>query len=61
MLDGRGEEALGKPRGSYVTLTLEGLAGREEGIFQTSPATARTARWKMPSSRPARPSRVRVT
>lgn len=34
VLDGRGEEALGKPRGSYVTLTLEGLAGREEGIFQ---------------------------
>lgn len=34
VLDQRGEEALGKPRGSYVTLTLEGLAGREEGIFQ---------------------------
>lgn len=34
VLDGRGEEALGKPCGSYVTLTLEGLAGREEGIFQ---------------------------
>ena len=34
VLDGRGEEALGKPRGAYVTLTLEGLAGREEGIFQ---------------------------
>ncbi len=34
VLDSRGEEALGKPRGSYVTLTLEGLAGREEGIFQ---------------------------
>ena len=34
VLDARGEEALGKPRGSYVTLTLEGLASREEGIFQ---------------------------
>ena len=34
ILDGRGEEALGKPRGTYVTLTLEGLASREEGIFQ---------------------------
>lgn len=34
VLDGRGESALGKPRGSYVTLTLEGLAGREEGVFQ---------------------------
>ena len=34
VLDRRGEEALGKPRGSYVTLTLEGLAGREEDIFQ---------------------------
>ncbi len=36
VLDQRGEEALGKPRGSYVTLTLEGLAGREEGVFQRS-------------------------
>ena len=34
VLDQRGEQALGKPRGSYVTLTLEGLANREEGIFQ---------------------------
>lgn len=36
ILDGRGEQALGKPRGAYVTLTLEGLAGREEGVFQRS-------------------------
>ena len=36
ILDHRGEEALGKPRGAYVTLTLEGLAGREEGVFQRS-------------------------
>ena len=34
VLDGQGETALGKPRGSYITLTLEGLASREEGIFQ---------------------------
>lgn len=34
VLDARGEHALGKPQGNYVTLTLEGLAGREEGIFQ---------------------------
>ena len=34
ILDGRGEQALGKPRGSYVTLTLEGLANREEDIFR---------------------------
>lgn len=34
VLDERGEDALGKPRGNYITLTLEGLAGREEGIFQ---------------------------
>ena len=33
VLDRRGEEALGKPRGRYVTLTLEGLAHREEDIF----------------------------
>ena len=36
VLDARGEEALGKPRGAYVTLTLEGLANREEGVFQRS-------------------------
>jgi len=34
VLDERGEKALGKPRGSYVTLTLEGLSNREEGVFQ---------------------------
>ena len=34
VLDSQGESALGKPRGSYVTLTLEGLSAREEGIFQ---------------------------
>lgn len=36
VLDGRGENALGKPQGTYVTLTLEGLASREEDIFQRS-------------------------
>ena len=34
VLDGRGEQALGKPRGNYVTLTLEGLARREDDIFR---------------------------
>ncbi len=33
ILDERGEEALGKPRGNYATLTLDGLARREEGIL----------------------------
>ena len=33
VLDEAGEKALGKPRGCYVTLTLESLAGREENIF----------------------------
>ena len=33
ILDRRGEEALGKPVGQYVTLTLDGLARREEGAF----------------------------
>ena len=33
ILDQRGEEALGKPAGRYVTLTLDGLARREEGAF----------------------------
>ena len=33
ILDEEGERALGKPRGSYVTLTLEGVAARAEDIF----------------------------
>ena len=33
VLNQEGERALGKPRGSYVTLTMDGLAGRAEGIF----------------------------
>ena len=36
ILDEEGETALGKPRGAYVTLTLEGLSSREEGIFPRS-------------------------
>ena len=34
ILDEAGERALGKPRGRYVTLTLDGVAGRAEGIFR---------------------------
>ncbi len=33
VLNEEGARALGKPKGRYVTLTLEGLAGRAEGIF----------------------------
>ena len=33
ILDERGEKALGKPAGRYVTLTMDGLARREEGAF----------------------------
>ena len=33
ILDERGEEALGKPAGRYVTLTMDGLARREEDAF----------------------------
>ena len=33
ILDEEGEQALGKPRGNYVTLTLDGVARREEDIF----------------------------
>ncbi len=33
VLDQEGERALGKPAGNYVTLTLEGVASREEDIF----------------------------
>ena len=36
VLDQAGERALGKPRGRYVTLTLEGLASRAEDIFSRS-------------------------
>ena len=36
VLDREGEQALGKPRGCYVTLTLEGLEHREEDIFERS-------------------------
>lgn len=34
ILDGRGEEALGKPRGTYVTLELEPVLRREPGAFR---------------------------
>lgn len=33
ILDERGEQALGKPAGTYVTVTLDGLARREEDAF----------------------------
>lgn len=33
ILDQEGEQALGKPKGTYVTLTLDGLARREDGAF----------------------------
>ena len=33
ILDERGEEAIGKPRGSYVTVELDGLVRREENAF----------------------------
>lgn len=33
VLDARGEQALGKPAGTYVTVTLDGLQRREEDAF----------------------------
>lgn len=33
VLDQEGAQALGKPQGSYVTLTLEGVANRAEDVF----------------------------
>ena len=33
ILDGQGEQALGKPEGTYVTLTMDGLQRREEDAF----------------------------
>ena len=50
ILDQEGEKALGKPKGRYVTLTLESSAAR-----------ACIERAKMSPSRLANPSRVRVT
>ena len=38
ILDGRGEEALGKPRGTYVTLELEPVLRREPGAFRQARA-----------------------
>ncbi len=34
ILDARGEQELGKPKGTYITLTLDGLARREEDAFR---------------------------
>jgi len=36
ILDARGEEALGKPRGRYVTIELDGFLRREENSFPTA-------------------------
>ena len=36
ILDGRGEAALGKPAGTYVTVDLSGLVKREENAFSRS-------------------------
>ena len=33
ILDARGEEAIGKPRGTYITVELDGLVHREENSF----------------------------
>ena len=33
VLDETGERALGKPRGTYITLTLEGVETRADGAF----------------------------
>ena len=33
ILDAQGEQALGKPEGTYVTLTMDGLQRREEDAF----------------------------
>ena len=41
VLDARGEEALGKPRGSYVTLTLRGWPAGRRGF-----SSARSGRWR---------------
>ena len=36
VLDERGEQALGKAKGTYVTVELEGLARREKDVFSRS-------------------------
>lgn len=38
VLDARGEEAIGKPKGTYVTLELDGFLRREENSFSEAAA-----------------------
>ena len=36
VLDSRGEQAIGKPRGRYITIELDGLIRREENAFSSA-------------------------
>ena len=56
VLDHRGQQALGKPPGTYVTLTLDGLQRREEGAFgRAARALAVELAALLPQSEPGAP------
>ena len=52
--DQEGERALGKPRGTYVTLTVEGLAARREDIFRRAVRAVAGALWELGRELPPR-------
>ena len=54
ILDQEGEQALGKPRGTYVTLTVEGLAARREDIFRRAVRAVAGALWELGRELPPR-------
>ena len=54
ILDQEGERALGKPRGTYVTLTVEGLAARREDIFRRAVRAVAGALWELGRELPPR-------
>ena len=54
ILDQEGERALGKPRGTYVTLTVEGLAARREDIFRRAVRAVAGALWELGRELPHR-------
>ena len=54
ILDQEGERALGKPRGTYVTLTVEGLVARREDIFRRAVRAVAGALWELGRELPPR-------
>ena len=54
-----GEQALGKPRGTYITAELEALTRREPGSFSNAARTVGRALRELLSHTSCRPGRVR--